>query len=424
MNRQTHTADRGLDPAVELSWQIKRLEAQRNRRFAGNAKIPYALSYDKQRGYDYTFLPFPNHNDKQVHQAVQSVTRGNHTSQVIWLPDHRTVVKSFLLGEQDERGQLDAYLDRLRVAGFDPDVIQPTVGATEVTVPSKHLCKLALLEKATPSQWSDAGMTADGRRAWLECSVDPYQVDAIQAQGGMKSIRWCVDTQMSLQDMLDATLQTRLIQVRNALRDLGWDGARGETLSKQMGSSKCSISNTFDVIGAGANLVGIHYDIRFPGQVASMQVFDFVDASAEDFAQKLLEMAEAKLLVAKTQGKAPQSVEQAIRLWDRAAQAPENQSLDDRMLVLDRADRAVVNGATGIGLVQPEPGLPGIHLLTNESAAGLIRYLESNCPEGIPYRAVDYQTFCAEKATELRKSIAPTVRDVFPDTEPEYPSLG
>lgn len=56
-----------------------------------------------------------------------------------------------------------------------------------------------------------------------------------------------------LQDKLDSFFQGRLIDVRNALRDLGWDGEQRGNLSK----NGVPANFTFRQVGAGANVVGM-----------------------------------------------------------------------------------------------------------------------------------------------------------------------
>lgn len=67
------------------------------------------------------------------------------------------------------------------------------------------------------------------------------------------------ELQEMYQDQLDSFMQHRLIDVRNAMRGLGWDGERFGALSKN------GIDATFDFtnVGAGANLVG--YSVALPG---------------------------------------------------------------------------------------------------------------------------------------------------------------
>lgn len=59
------------------------------------------------------------------------------------------------------------------------------------------------------------------------------------------------------QDELDSLFQGRLIEVRNALRGLGWDGANMGQLSKD----GHDLITSFRQVGAGRNIVGIDFDV-------------------------------------------------------------------------------------------------------------------------------------------------------------------
>lgn len=80
------------------------------------------------------------------------------------------------------------------------------------------------------------------------------------------------------QDQLDSFFQTRLIDVRSALRDLGWTGEQYKDLFK--GGVK--LSTVFQHAGAGGNLVGVTYRLS-----TGFEVKDMLDLSAQDLAQKI-----------------------------------------------------------------------------------------------------------------------------------------
>lgn len=60
------------------------------------------------------------------------------------------------------------------------------------------------------------------------------------------------------QDQLDHFFGGRLIAVRNALRDLGWDGPKFKELSK----GGFALKQNLKQVGAGANIVGVTYEIE------------------------------------------------------------------------------------------------------------------------------------------------------------------
>lgn len=63
--------------------------------------------------------------------------------------------------------------------------------------------------------------------------------------------------QIKYQDVLDTFFEGRLVDVRNNLRDLGWGGEQSGPLSK----SGVTLEPKFKYIGAGQNIVGMHYEL-------------------------------------------------------------------------------------------------------------------------------------------------------------------
>jgi hypothetical protein len=82
----------------------------------------------------------------------------------------------------------------------------------------------------------------------------------------------------AVQDQLDSHFQARMIEVRNALRELGWEGERFKTLSKN------GVEAVFDLIqvGAGANVAGMTINgIRDDLSKTPAELAAEVDALAE-----------------------------------------------------------------------------------------------------------------------------------------------
>jgi hypothetical protein len=83
----------------------------------------------------------------------------------------------------------------------------------------------------------------------------------------------------AVQDQLDSFFQARMIEVRNALRELGWEGERFKTLSKN------GVEAVFDLIqvGAGANVAGMTINgIRDDLSKTPVELAAEVDALAAD----------------------------------------------------------------------------------------------------------------------------------------------
>jgi len=92
----------------------------------------------------------------------------------------------------------------------------------------------------------------------------------------------------AVQDQLDSFFQTRMIEVRNALRELGWEGERFKTLSKN------GVEAVFDLIqvGAGANVAGMTINgIRDDLSKTPAELAAEVDALAADVEQESSETA-------------------------------------------------------------------------------------------------------------------------------------
>jgi hypothetical protein len=92
----------------------------------------------------------------------------------------------------------------------------------------------------------------------------------------------------AVQDQLDSFFQARMIEVRNALRELGWEGERFKTLSKN------GVAAVFDLIqvGAGANVAGMTVNgIRDDLTKTPAELAAEVDALAVDAEQESSETA-------------------------------------------------------------------------------------------------------------------------------------
>ncbi|OTG87872.1 hypothetical protein [Acinetobacter sp. ANC 3813] len=81
------------------------------------------------------------------------------------------------------------------------------------------------------------------------------------------------------QDHLDSMFQSRIIAVRNALRELGWDGEKHKTLSKN------GLSLSFDYVqkGGGGNIVGMTLELKEVG----FSYQDDLSLTPEELAQKI-----------------------------------------------------------------------------------------------------------------------------------------
>lgn len=77
-------------------------------------------------------------------------------------------------------------------------------------------------------------------------------------ESGYAQIGDSEEMQLKYQDRLDSFFQSRVIAVRNALRDLGWDGNQYGELSKN--GHELIVKPI--MVGAGANMVGASYEVK------------------------------------------------------------------------------------------------------------------------------------------------------------------
>src|SRR5690606_20733961 len=91
-----------------------------------------------------------------------------------------------------------------------------------------------------------------------------------------------VDLQIRHQDELDSFFQKRLVDVRNAMRELEWFGPE-----KVM--TKGDYRFTFDVatVGAGSNVVGIKYQILDSKEIEVAAVVDDLTKTPAEIAASL-----------------------------------------------------------------------------------------------------------------------------------------
>lgn len=107
-----------------------------------------------------------------------------------------------------------------------------------------------------------AKVTKDGRAnakpAWM--SKDAGPIDAPGVETSDKYLRLLSAGESALeywQDRLDSIFGERIVAIRNALRKLGWDGAAGESLTREGATADASLYQ----VGAGKNVVGVIWTV-------------------------------------------------------------------------------------------------------------------------------------------------------------------
>lgn len=105
----------------------------------------------------------------------------------------------------------------------------------------------------------------------LECGVVPHVVESLAKAGGYKNVLRFNSEQF--QDALDHVMNSRVCAVRNALRELDWDGEHYQTLSKD------GTIADFKFIRSKAGCNNVGYSVN--------GIPDYIEMSAADFAAKI-----------------------------------------------------------------------------------------------------------------------------------------
>jgi hypothetical protein len=133
-----------------------------------------------------------------------------------------------------------------------------------------------------PKPESVASLSPAEEAVWRESGASGDEIGFIARAGGYSAILADTDKQLTLQDILDRVFQERVVAVRNALRELGWDGRLPSDARLYKGESEAQF--TFRNVGAGANVVG--YSVN--------GLVDDLTKSPEEFAAEVDAAAKAE----------------------------------------------------------------------------------------------------------------------------------
>ena len=122
---------------------------------------------------------------------------------------------------------------------------------------------------STPNQT----ISTNGSGPCNAMSGDPTNPNTYALVMGNKSL------QLQYQDVLDSFFAERLVAVRNALREFGWEGRRMAELTK----SGFTLSHVCTYVGAGRNVVGIEFQV-IGGTVARIAISDTLQNTVADLA--------------------------------------------------------------------------------------------------------------------------------------------
>ena len=151
---------------------------------------------------------------------------------------------SLELSRMTTKGDLDAYL--MRKFGIDETAARDISNIlTAQDIPADMT---ANLDDYKDEPWYSLMPTEQGQGS--QDQFDPTSPE------GYAKIMADLEMQLNYQDALDALFQERIVAVRNALRELGWNGEQLKDLSK----NGVVANFAFNHVGSGANVVG--YDVN------------------------------------------------------------------------------------------------------------------------------------------------------------------
>ncbi|PTQ86846.1 hypothetical protein C8R28_100841 [Nitrosomonas ureae] len=111
---------------------------------------------------------------------------------------------------------------------------------------------VAVVSSKTADQIADEIVSMTTKAFESEVKIDPISLE------GYARISASTELQDKYQDVLDAFFQERIVAVRNALRDLGWNGEKNDSvLGKSSGDTFYQTSFDYKQVGAGKNVVGL-----------------------------------------------------------------------------------------------------------------------------------------------------------------------
>ncbi len=128
-------------------------------------------------------------------------------------------------------------------------------------------------------------ISKDEENAWRECGASDDEIRAIADADGHAGYFHVPGRAEADQDMLDHLYQVRVVNVRNHLRGLGFDGAYGEALTKR----QLVVTHRPVHVGAGRNVVGLSWDLSM-GDLRWTWV-DSMDCSCGTMAEHVANMS-------------------------------------------------------------------------------------------------------------------------------------
>jgi hypothetical protein len=190
-------------------------------------------------------------------------------------PDATPNDSSDLSGARGIRGALSETTVNAKPGGA-PDIVPPehVAGAESDPREGSPPRNLAATE-LSPAAWREAGATES-------------DLVAMRQAGGYAAILAHKQAQLDLKDLLDHLTGSRIVAVRNALRELGWDGPKFGKIAKEMGPVTLQFDHTVQTVGAGQNVVSVVFSARdaATGGVVARRLDEMTEVAAQ-MAQRL-----------------------------------------------------------------------------------------------------------------------------------------
>jgi N12 class adenine-specific DNA methylase/predicted RNA methylase len=146
-------------------------------------------------------------------------------------------------------------------AAYEHYMQDPNGGANQAFAKTTKEDFIQSMQRTSGGPVASVQLSANERQAWSEAGASDVEIEDIARFGGFEKLRVNGQKLLDLQDMLDHVMQSRIIKIRNELRDLGWEGEQGKSLERQVGDTKFRTNLATVNVGAGRNVVDFKFDV-------------------------------------------------------------------------------------------------------------------------------------------------------------------
>jgi hypothetical protein len=211
-----------------------------------------------------------------------------------------------------------------------------------------------------PAPWPSA---TDSVLAGL--GVSREDIAAMEDDGGYAAIIEDEKLALKWQDVLDAAMEQRAVDVRNALRSMGWKGS-GTTLSKDIDGSVYGIRHLVKQIGAGKNAVQVIWVLN-----EATNVPDDLQMKAPDMASHLEATLREQIATA-----------QAAIAAEPVAEPPKSPT-DAELEAAAKAGAEVKSVARNLADPKTKDMVPRAHLRTEDGTVSVALWTDSDVTRAV-----------------------------------------